>query len=190
MSLRILQKTLKNLDFWKTCVKISYVIHPKASIHTKRSCGPIEKSNASTFPFGGNFDQFHRANLSEISSTCIGTVRHTIHKFLGFFFFSKIPTGVPIFVEAFSSSRLVDPFRGRFFVRSWVAVYSLSVLGLPVYSLMMAIFMSSGLQFLPLPFDSWLEHVSFSSKTTFSLFEFFFRVSEYNLIRVNWWEEM
>ena len=49
--------------------------------------------------------QFHRANLSEISSTCIGTVRHTRHKFLGFFS-PKIPTGVPIFVEAF----LKDPY--------------------------------------------------------------------------------
>ena len=105
MSLRILQKTSKNLDFWKTCVKISYVIHPKASIHTKRRCGPIEQSTASTSTVSANFDQFHRANLSEISSTCISTVRHTRHKFLCFLF-SKIPTGVPIFVEAF----LKDPY--------------------------------------------------------------------------------
>ena len=86
MSLRILQKTSKNLDFSKTWVKISYVIHPKASIHTKRSCGNIEKSAASTKRNSQISINFHRANLSEISSTCIGTVRHTRHKFLGFFF--------------------------------------------------------------------------------------------------------
>ena len=106
MSLRILQKTSKNLDFWKTCVKISYVIHPKASIHTKRSCGNIEQSAASTKRNSQISINFHRANFSEISSTCIGTVRHTRHKFLGFFFPPKIPTGVPIFVEAF----LKDPY--------------------------------------------------------------------------------
>ena len=91
MSLRILQKTQKNLDFSKTCVKISYVIHPKASIHTKRRCGNIEQSAASTKRNSQISINFHRANLSEISSTCIGTVRHTRHKFLGFFVFFKDP---------------------------------------------------------------------------------------------------
>ena len=105
MSLLIQQKTLKNLDFWKTCVKISYVIHPKASIHTKQRCGPIEKMPGCTYTNWANFAQFHRANLSEICSTCISTVRHTRHKFLCFFF-PKIPTGVPIFVGAF----LKDPY--------------------------------------------------------------------------------
>ena len=79
------------------------------------------------------------------------------------FFFFKDPYWCAHFRRSFFERSLwIWPFRGRFFVRSWVAVYSLTVLGLAVYSLMMAIFMSSGLQFLPLPFDSWLEHVSFS----------------------------
>ena len=84
-------KNIEKSGLLKTCVKISYVIHPKASIHTKRRCGPIEQSTASTSTVSANFDQFHRANLSEISSTCIGTVRHTRHKFLGFFVFFKDP---------------------------------------------------------------------------------------------------
>ena len=110
--------------------------------------------------------------LSEICSTCISTVRHTGHKFLWVGFFLKDPYRCAHFRRrSFQRSLWVWPFGRRFSVRSWVAVYSLTVFGLAVYSLMMAIFMSSGLQFLPLPFHSWLEHVSFSSKTTFSLFQ-------------------
>ena len=91
--------------------------------------------------------------LSEICSTCISTVRHTGHKFLWVGFFMKDPYRCAHFRRrSFQRSLWVWPFGRRFSVRSWVAVYSLTVFGLAVYSLMMAILMSSGLQFHPHPF--------------------------------------
>ena len=54
----------------KKCLKILYVIHKKASIHTGQKCGPIEKIQIGMLDGGA-------MELSEICSTCISTVRHT-----------------------------------------------------------------------------------------------------------------